>query len=93
MKRFMIDGILILLLVAIGSNLMDKEEMNLDDKLEEFEGQINNKIPYDPYDYDPVNEHRQSKAVGLAVKSGEVIEGIVGTGVEVIASIFNAFVE
>lgn len=90
MKRFLIDGLLILLLVGIGSSMMKEDVQTVDQKIDEFD----EKMLLDPKkDFEPVREVKLNKASQFAKDSGVLIEEIIGVGVEFVASIFHALVE
>lgn len=94
MKRFLCDLLLVLLLVGIGSTLLNQEEESIEKELTQFEQQVNSRVPYYRQEsFTPVEEVRLNNATLLAKKSGETIEEIVGFSVEFIASVFQAMLE
>ena len=85
MKRFVIDSILILLLVMIGSSYLKEDSMDVDKKLDQFEERIEDDI----LNYDT----SISKATALAKNSSDLIESVVGMSVELITRFFSAIIE
>ena len=85
MKRFVIDSILILLLVMIGSSYLKEDSMDVDKKLDQFEERIED----DVLNYDT----SISKATALAKNSSDLIESVVGMSVELITRFFSAIIE
>ena len=94
MKRFLIDMIMVLLLVAIGSSIMNQPVISIEDELYEFEEQIKDDWFYEQgFDgYEVVGE-KQSKAADLAQISGEIIHLGVEVVVKTIASLFSIFLD
>lgn len=82
MKRFIIDFLLILLLVMIGSSM--NYENSIDDQIDKYEESI--QIPIN-------NEVNGNNATYIIKKSGDMIENILEVSVEVISSIFKALIE
>ena len=95
MKRFLVDLFLVLLLVAAGSSFMEQNrEIPIEQEIIDFEKQLEEKEPYvDENRGQAVTEVHINKASALAKTSSDVIEQIVGIGVELVASIFKAIVE
>jgi len=82
MKRFIVDFILILILVMIGSSIT--VESSIDDRIDKYEESI--QLPLN-------NELNGNKATHIIKKSGDMIENILEVSVEVISSIFKALIE
>lgn len=94
MKRFIVDGLLVIILVAIGSSFMNQTEKPfIYEKIDEFEEKISKNEHYESIENQPVKFNHINKASQLAKSSGEVIEDVVGVSVELVASIFKALVE
>lgn len=96
MKRFIIDGLLIVILVAIGNRFVSVEEdpFNLDERIARFEKNIEHQeIIMPQIDASPVVDLDLNQASKAALVSGEVIESIVEVGVGIVASVFKAIVE
>lgn len=94
MKRFILDGLIVLILVSVGSSFMDQQEKTVNEEINQFEKEVNqHKTPTQKEMYAPVQDVHLNKATQLAKNSGEVIEEIVGVSVELVASIFKALVE
>ena len=83
MKRFVIDSILIILLVMIGSSYLKEDSMDVEKKLDQFEERIED-LNY---------ESSVSKATTLAKNSSDMIESVVGMSVELITRFFSAIIE
>lgn len=82
MKRFVIDFVLILMLVMIGSSLTLNEP--IDNKIEEYEQNL--QIP-------TTKINSKNKVTHIIKKSGEIVESVLEVSVEVISSIFKAVIE
>ena len=80
MKRFIVDFVLILILVMIGSSITYED--SIEEQIDDYEQslQVN-------------DEHYGNKATHLIKKSGDVIESVLEVSVEVISSIFKAVIE
>lgn len=85
MKRFVIDSILIILLVMIGSSYLKEDSMDVEKKLDQFEERIEDDLLK--------NEQSVSKATTLAKNSSDMIENVVGMSVELITRFFSAIIE
>lgn len=85
MKRFVIDSILIILLVMIGSSYLKEDSMDVEKKLDQFEERIEDDLLK--------NEQSVSKATTLAKNSSDMIESVVGMSVELITRFFSAIIE
>lgn len=82
MKRFVIDFLLILLLVMVGSSM--NYENSIDEQINKYEESI--QIPQ--------NEDMVGNNVTHIIKkSGDMIENVLEVSVEVISSIFKALIE
>lgn len=94
MKRFIVDSLIVLILVAVGSSFMDQQDSSVYEEIKRFEKDVNeHKAPANNGTYGIVEDVHLNKATVFAKNSGEVIEEIVGVSVELVASIFNALVE
>lgn len=85
MKRFIVDSMLILLLVMIGSSYLKEDSKDIDKKLNQFEDRIED----DVLNYDT----SMSNATALAKNSSDAIESVVGISVELITRFFSAIIE
>ncbi len=87
MKRFIIDLILILVLVMVGSSMMQNEKGTIEQDIKKFDQQF--------YEKTDTKDHtvKLNKASQLAKNSSEMIEQVVGVSVEMVATIFHALVE
>ena len=82
MKRFVIDFLLILMLVMIGSSISLNEP--IENKIEEYEQNL--QIPISKM-------NSNNKVTHVIKKSGEIVESVLEVSVEVISSIFKAVIE
>ena len=82
MKRFIIDFLLIIILVMLGSSI--DTSPSVDEQILEYENNIENI---------PVHQNTKNKATIFIKESGEFIEIIISFSVEVISSIFKAVIE
>lgn len=96
MKRFFIDGILVVILVAIGNNFVSVETdpFDLDERIAHFEKNINqHEILNAQIEANPIQSLDLNQASKAALWSGEMIEVVVGMGVGIVSSVFKAIVE
>ena len=95
MKRFIMDGVLVFILVLIGSSMMQPQPVSLlEEKIDSFEQDVvNHKILFPAVEGIEVKEIQMNKASKLAKTSSEFIEKGVRVTVETVASIFMAIVE
>lgn len=91
MKRFIIDSILILLIVLIGSSSLEVKPKQIEERIEEFEEKIDHQEIYDHYL--PSIDEEMNNATVFAQKSGAFIENVVRISVEFVTSIFQAIVD
>ena len=82
MKRFVVDFLLILILVMIGSSISFNEP--IENKIEEYEQNI--QIPTSKI-------NSKNKVTHIVKKSGEMVESVLEVSIEVISSIFKAVIE
>lgn len=97
MKRFMMDGILVLILVGIGSTVL-KEKPQTDQlvqyKIEEFEKEVEQQSYVQPKVQGfKLNQLKENKAGQLAKGTSETIVAIVDSTVEIIATLFSSVAE
>lgn len=95
MKRFIVDGMILLILVMIGSNVSQSKPIStIEEKIVHFEKEIaRHEILYPVIDGAEVVEIKMNKASQLAKSSSQFIEDGVRLSVETLASIFKAIVE
>lgn len=95
MKRFILDGLLIMILVMVGSSIMEKEkDPSISKQIELFEQDIvNHEILFPQMKGESVVEIKMNKASKLAQSSSNLIEKGVRFTVETLASIFQTIVE
>ena len=97
MKRFLLDGLLVLVLVGIGSAVMKEKPVDdhvIDVKIEEFENEVAKQSTIKPKSEGfRLNQIKQNKAGELAKGTSETIVAIVDTTVEIIASLFAGVTE
>lgn len=82
MKRFVVDFLLILILVMIGSSISFNEP--IENKIEEYEQNL--QIPTSKI-------NSKNKVTHIVKKSGEMVESVLEVSIEVISSIFKAVIE
>ena len=82
MKRFVVDFLLILILVMIGSSISFNEP--IENKIEEYEQNL--QIPTSKI-------NSKNKVTHIVNKSGEMVESVLEVSIEVISSIFKAVIE
>ncbi len=82
MKRFVVDFLLILMLVMIGSSISFNEP--IENKIEEYEQNL--QIPTSKI-------NSKNKVTHIIKKSGEMVESVLEVSIEVISSIFKAVIE
>lgn len=97
MKRFLADGLLILVLVGIGSTLMKQqgeENVTMQYRIEEFEKAVNEQqIAEAQIEGASLNKIEMNKAARLAEGTSEVIVKVVDTTISMITSLFISVVE
>lgn len=97
MKRFLADGMLILVLVGIGSTLMKQqgeENVTMQYRIEEFEKAVNEQqIAEAQIEGASLNKIEMNKAARLAEGTSEVIVKVVDTTISMITSLFISVVE
>lgn len=97
MKRFFADGMLILVLVGIGSTLMKQqgeENVTVQYRIEEFEKAVDEqKIAEAQIEGASLNKIEMNKAARLAEGCSEVIVQVVDTTISMITSLFISVVE
>lgn len=97
MKRFLADGMLILVLVGIGSTLMKQqgeENVTMRYRIEEFEKAVNEQqIAEAQIEGASLNKIEMNKAARLAEGTSEVIVKVVDTTISMITSLFISVVE
>ena len=95
MKRFLIDLILVLLLVAIGSSFMEQDSsFSIEQEIIDFENSLEENEQYVSENRgEAVHEVHMNQASELAKNSSDTIKQIVGVSVEVVTSIFKAIIE
>ena len=82
MKRFVVDFLLILMLVMIGSSISFNEP--IENKIEEYEQNL--QIPTSKI-------NSKNKVTHIIKKSWEMVESVLEVSIEVISSIFKAVIE
>lgn len=82
MKRFVVDFLLILILVMIGSSISFNEP--IENKIEEYEQNL--QIPTSKI-------NSKNKVTHIIKKSGDMVESVLEVSIEVISSIFKAVIE
>ena len=93
MKRFLADGMLIFILVGIGSTLM-KEQITMQYRIEEFEKSVDEQQIIEPQvEGASLNKIEMNKAAKLAEGTSEVIVQVVDTTVSMITSLFISVIE
>lgn len=97
MKRFFADGMLILVLVGIGSTLMKQqgeENVTMQYRIEEFEKAVNDQqVAEAQIEGASLNKIEMNKAARLAEGTSEVIVKVVDTTISMITSLFISVVE
>lgn len=97
MKRFFADGMLILVLVGIGSTLMKQqgeENVTVQYRIEEFEKAVEEQqIAKAQIEGASLNKIEMNKAARLAEGTSEVIVKVVDTTISMITSLFISVVE
>lgn len=97
MKRFLADGLLILVLVGIGSTLMKQqgeENVTMQYRIEEFEKVVDEQqVAEAQIEGASLNKIEMNKAARLAEGTSEVIVRVVDTTISMITSLFISVVE
>lgn len=97
MKRFLADGLLILVLVGIGSTLMKQqgeENVTMQYRIEEFEKAVDEQqVAEAQIEGASLNKIEMNKAARLAEGTSEVIVRVVDTTISMITSLFISVVE
>ena len=94
MKRFLADAVLILILVSIGSYIVQKEDSSTQDsvqkQVEQFEEDValqkNLKTEKTSAGLNDIEDNRAGK---LAQRSSELVVGVIRTTVETFSDIFH----
>lgn len=97
MKRFLADCVLILLLVGIGSQLMEgsaQPKTVIQYRIDEFEKSVEEQhIIQNTASSPRLNPLNENKASRLARLTSEKIVAVVDTTVEIVSSLFLAIIE
>lgn len=97
MKHFLADGMLIFILVGIGSTLMKQqgeEQITMQYRIEEFEKSVDEQQIIEPQvEGASLNKIEMNKAAKLAEGTSEVIVQVVDTTVSMITSLFISVIE
>lgn len=94
MRRFLADAILILILVAIGSYMIEskpkQDSVELKDKMNEFEKEVADQKKVEPkVDEVHLNEVDENAASKFAQKTSDFIVDVADTSATIVAEIFH----
>lgn len=94
MKRFIADMLLVFILVAIGSSIMEEPTISIEKQLYDFEHQLEDEWYFeDTFNGYEIVGDAENHASRLAKKSSEFIHDSVEIIVKTVASLFSIFID
>lgn len=93
MRRFLYDATLLILLLLIGLSIEDHSAETTQQKMNEFEMQIEKKKIQTKRESVSLNQIEDNNASALAKNTADVVKEVTGAGVSMIRELFEVLVD